>query len=268
MNFVFYRDVFGGWRWELRDEHGYVQDSQHSYDTREECAEAAAKATRTAAPPSVEGAPIREPIVLCVQPDPKLRETLQDALAGFQTVLASNALEAIRLVNSSIFDAYVVDYLLPGSSGIHLCRHIRRTDRNTPVCFYAAAVTEEQRKRAFSAGANAYVSASSGADVLRTELRTLLESAELQSIRARLEEERAIQEELEKRVVIAIDRTEQARELAAQATERAAKARAYVRFTESGGTPAHFERWWAQTFSSVSATHRAASEQRSVAGKS
>ena len=252
MEFVFYRDVFGGWRWECRDAKGCTYDSQHSYDTREECIEAAKLAT-----PGVfqsETRPSRSlPAVLCVQPDPQLHESLQQALEGYRAILASNSLEAIRLQNSAIFDAYVLDYSLPGSSGTHLCRHIRRTDPHTPICFYTSAASEQQRNRAFKAGASAYVCLSAGPDSLRDELRVMLDIAELQSARAKVDEERAIQEELERRVVLAIDRSQRARELAAEATERAARARAYDRFIVSGGTPAHFERWWAPVFSGVSA---------------
>jgi DNA-binding response OmpR family regulator len=254
MNFVYYRDVFGGWRWECRNAQGHLQDSQQSYDTREECVEDARQATQTPDPAAEGEVVTRERTLLCVQPDPQLRESLQQGLTDFQAVLASNSLEAIRLVNSSIFDAYVIDYWLPGSSGVHLCRHIRRTDPHTPICFYTAAGTEEQRRRGFSAGANAYVCASSGPEGLRAELLAVLETSELQSARAKVDEEQAIQEELERRVVVAIDRTEQARALAAQAIESAARARAYARFSVSGGTPAHFERWWPHVFSGVAAT--------------
>jgi hypothetical protein len=37
----FYRDVFGGWRWEFEDSNGEMRDSQHAYATREQCVAAA-----------------------------------------------------------------------------------------------------------------------------------------------------------------------------------------------------------------------------------
>ncbi len=265
MEFIFYRDVFGGWRWEFRNGHGQLQDSPHSYDTREECIEAAQKARLSAAVPSSDARRTRQAVVLCVQPDPGLRESLQEALAEYHTVLACNNLEAIRLVNASVFDAYVVDYSLPGSSGIHLCRHIRRADPHTPVCFYTAAGSEEQRARAFKAGASAYVCATGGPETLCDELATLLNLAELRSLRAKADEERAIQEELERRVVVAISRAERARSLAAEATERAARAKAYACFTQAGGTPGHFDRWWPGVFSSVAVGH-ASPDARAAAG--
>jgi DNA-binding response OmpR family regulator len=263
MSFLFYRDVFGGWRWEIRTVDGQMQDSQHSYDTREECVQAAEKAASTAS--SIDAQPATaEPTVLCVQPDEKLRESLQPALGPYRAILASSSLEAIRLMSSSAIDAFVIDYIVPGSSGIHLCRHIRRSDPHTPVCFYTAAGSEEQRKRAFQAGASAYVCASAGADAVRDELHRLLACAELQNERAKVDEERAIQEELERRVVVAFDRTARARALAAEATELAAKAKAYGRFTAAGGTPATFHRWWPDTFRAVSSTLDTRSSQRAA----
>jgi DNA-binding response OmpR family regulator len=254
VDFIFYRDVFGGWRWESHTADGHTQDSQHSYDTRDECVEAAERAVLSASVSVEAKAPAAQPVVLCVQPDENLRQSLPLALGGIQAILASTSLEAIRLMNATVIDAFVIDYHLPGSSGIHLCRHIRRSDLHTPVCFYAATGTEEQRRRAFNAGAGGYVCASAGPDALGDEVERLLQFAELQGARAKVEEERAIQEELERRVVVAIDRTARARALAADAVELAAKAKAYERFTAAGGTPAIFRRWWPETFRTVSTT--------------
>jgi uncharacterized protein YegP (UPF0339 family) len=45
MNFRFYRDVFGGWRWEFRQADGHFIDSRRSYDTEEDCRAAARTAS-------------------------------------------------------------------------------------------------------------------------------------------------------------------------------------------------------------------------------
>lgn len=37
----YYRDVFGGWRWEFEDAEGDMRDSHHSYETYAECVAAA-----------------------------------------------------------------------------------------------------------------------------------------------------------------------------------------------------------------------------------
>lgn len=118
--------------------------------------------------------------ILCVQPDRELRAVLQQALSSYSVVLASTGLEAIRHLQNTSFDAYVLDYRLPPTSGIHLCRHIRRNDPHNPVCFYTDAGSEQQRNRAFKAGASAYVIAASGPEALCEELRALFKPADRQ----------------------------------------------------------------------------------------
>ena len=86
--------------------------------------------------------------ILCVQPDREMRAALQQALSSYNLVLVSTGLEAIRHLQTTTFDAYVLDYRLPPTSGIHLCRHIRRSDPHSPVCFYTDAGSEQQRNRA------------------------------------------------------------------------------------------------------------------------
>ena len=36
-SFNFYRDVFGRWRWEYRDSAGQMHDSQHCYESQDDC---------------------------------------------------------------------------------------------------------------------------------------------------------------------------------------------------------------------------------------
>ena len=39
IGYEFYRDVFGGWRWEHHGRDGTVRDSRESFDTWQECIE-------------------------------------------------------------------------------------------------------------------------------------------------------------------------------------------------------------------------------------
>ena len=71
-----------------------MQDCPYSYMTREECVDAAELAASDGSPSSHRGT---EWSVLCVQPNPMLREPLQQALAGYRGILASSSLDAMRL---------------------------------------------------------------------------------------------------------------------------------------------------------------------------
>lgn len=257
---VVYRDVFGDWRWEYRDVQGRMRDSAQGYYSSEECERACAAAARAEAQTGVDApaAPVHDGrvpprVILCVQPAAEARQALESKLADYQIVFAVTALEAIRSLNSSIFDAYVLDYWLPDWSGVQLCREIRKVDPHGPICFFSTAAGESHRARARRAGASAYVTVSEDPQAIATRLRTLFAATDVESLRAKIEEERAIQAELTRRARAAIERTEKARTLAAEATQRAARAKALHAFIVSGGTQANFNRWWPNVFGSVRA---------------
>jgi CheY-like chemotaxis protein len=213
-----------------------------------------------------EQAPLAKRSILCVQPNEEYHPALRLALSRFRTVFAPNALEAIRVMNSEFFDAYVLDYWLPDWGGASLCRQIRMSDPHTPILFFTAAHSPEQKRRAMRAGAQGYVLAPDDASTLGSRLRSLMQYADLRAMRAKLEEEQAVQVELERRAALAVSLTQHARERAAQALERAACARARKAFVEAGGTLATFQRWWPQTFGSAVANHRVTHGSLKVAG--
>jgi DNA-binding response OmpR family regulator len=199
--------------------------------------------------------------ILCVSPVREHHPSLNLHLAKYRLQIVQTGLDAVRTYNAGAFDAYVLDYWLPDWSGLSLCRQIRKDDPFAPVVFFSSAEGDDQRKRAMRAGADAYLLASAGAEPLAAEVNTLLRFADVRGLRAKVEEELAIQEELKRRAALAVERTDHARALAAQALERAARARAQKAFMESGGTLGNFGRWWPQVFGSVSANHRLGVQQ-------
>lgn len=68
-----------------------------------------------------------------------------------------NADTALSLMQKQVFDIYIVDYALPGISGIEFCEEIRKSDSRTPIVFYTGMTQECVRKQALNAGANDYL---------------------------------------------------------------------------------------------------------------
>ena len=194
--------------------------------------------------------------ILCVQPNADLHPALELALAKYSVVMTSCALDAVRQHNAGHFDAYVIDYWLPDWSGVGLCRQIRQTEAHAPILFFTAADRDEQKRRALRAGANVVLHVSDGAQAVVSRLQTLLHTADTQNQRARIEELRAIQDELARRAAIEIRASTHARERAAAAIERAAQVRARKAFADAGGTLATFERTWGQIYAAALATMR------------
>jgi CheY-like chemotaxis protein len=261
MTWTVYRDVFGGWRWECHTG-STTLDSQHSYDTREQCVEAAEKVYSevTASGPTAmtdaqnaEELSLRSQSVLCVQPKHDSHESLRRALHDHEVAIVANGFEALRLFNMSAFDAYVPAYWLPDWSGTQLCREIRKNDPHVPICFYVSATAEGPRKRALRAGANAYICASAGPGALRHQLHNLLRAVEPKNKEARAVAESIIQADLKRRRVGGGPLLEEAKSSAWNAMERAAKVKARIAFIKAGGTLAYFERCWRPMFENTAA---------------
>ena len=195
--------------------------------------------------------------ILCVEDDAESRGVLANVLSDHKLVFAINAFEALRHVNAGSHHGYVLDYWLPDWSGPALCREIRKVDPHGPVVFCTAAARDSDRNRALRAGANAYLTKPIDPDALRAKLRAFLTLAEVESLRAKVDEEHAVQEELQRRLGNVIGQINYARELVATSIERTARTRAYKAFIEARGTRAHFESWWPQVYSSVRASREA-----------
>ena len=185
--------------------------------------------------------------ILCVQPNPRVRANLVQALGDCRCVIALSGFEAICCLNAHVFDGYVLDYWLPDWSGLSLCREIRKADPHGPIVFYSSTSGRDQCKRIARAGANASLSPPEP-NAVRDQLYTLLDHARLDSLKAITAAQHALQQEFERRTAAMTDRPDRAQHMTAQAVERTAKIRTYTAFVESGGTRADFERWWPQAF--------------------
>ncbi|MGZ5119094.1 MAG: response regulator [Burkholderiales bacterium] len=190
--------------------------------------------------------------VLCVQPKLNNQQFLRQALDGYRPVMVDTAFEAIRCNNHSAFDAYILDYWLPDWSGSALCREIRKADPHSPIVFYTSFESGDAT-RALSARATAFIRAPIDSLVLRERLRVLIERADIHDLHARLEEERAIHDELQRRASAAVHTAEQAMRRARAAIEQSAKIKAAKAFIDAGGTRAGFERFWPKQFAAVCA---------------
>jgi DNA-binding response OmpR family regulator len=60
------------------------------------------------------------------------------------------------------------------SSGIELCRELRRFDSNTPILFYSGAAYEHDKKDAEESGAQGYVTKPADGDELISEVLRLI----------------------------------------------------------------------------------------------
>jgi DNA-binding response OmpR family regulator len=115
------------------------------------------------------------PIVLVVEDDPSVRELVDFHLArsGFTVVQAADAATAFELVERS--DAVVLDWMLPGMSGIEWLRRLRTGGSAAkPVLMLTARASEIDRVEGLESGADDYLVKPFSAAELVARVRSLL----------------------------------------------------------------------------------------------
>jgi two-component system, OmpR family, phosphate regulon response regulator PhoB len=100
-------------------------------------------------------------LVLLVDDDPDIREVVGAMLEalGLRVEACASAEIALELAAEKAFDLLVLDWGLPGMSGLDLCRTLRRSDHTAvlPVLFLSANASSEDMLEAFASGADDYV---------------------------------------------------------------------------------------------------------------
>ncbi len=118
------------------------------------------------------------PLVLVVEDDPALQRLLAFNLraAGFAVVQAFDGDEALERLLERRPDLVLLDWMLPGRSGLDLCRRIRRDPelRELPVVMLTARGEETDRVRGLEDGADDYVTKPFSMAELIARLRAVL----------------------------------------------------------------------------------------------
>ncbi len=101
------------------------------------------------------------PYVLIVEDEPGIAEMLRYNLeaAGLEAGLATDGDETLISVSERLPDLVLLDWMLPGTSGIEVCRQLRRKreTRSLPVIMLTARGEEADRVRGLNSGADDYV---------------------------------------------------------------------------------------------------------------
>lgn len=99
--------------------------------------------------------------ILVVEDEPSIAELIEINLkyAGFVPVLAGDGLSAQRAVEAQMPDLILLDWMLPGQSGLFLARQWRAQSRtkNIPIIMLTARQDEADKIAGLDAGADDYI---------------------------------------------------------------------------------------------------------------
>ena len=121
--------------------------------------------------------------ILVVDDQPDIREALCEHLErnGFQATSAQDAAMARDILDKIHVDLIVLDIMMPGETGLSLCRSISE-DTKTPVILLTALADDTDRIIGLEIGADDYVTKPFNPRELLARVRAVLRRSESQTV--------------------------------------------------------------------------------------
>lgn len=118
--------------------------------------------------------------ILIVEDDRSILRGLKENLVfeGHTVVEATRGDEALEQVAASKPDLVILDVMLPGLSGLDVCRRIRKTDRQLPILMLTVRSAEVDKIMGLDLGADDYMTKPFSLPELLARLRALLRRTE------------------------------------------------------------------------------------------
>jgi two-component system, OmpR family, response regulator len=97
--------------------------------------------------------------VLVVEDQPKMRALLRRGLeeGGYAVDAVTDGKSALHQATEAVYDAIVLDVMLPGMDGFEVLRRLREAERWTPVLMLTARDSVNDRVRGLDGGADDYL---------------------------------------------------------------------------------------------------------------
>jgi two-component system KDP operon response regulator KdpE len=113
--------------------------------------------------------------ILVVDDEPAIRRTLRTNLAarGYEVILAETGEDALVQAAAQLPDLVILDLMLPGMTGLEVCRALRAT-ATMPILVLSARGEERTKVQVLDLGADDYLTKPFGMDELLARVRALL----------------------------------------------------------------------------------------------
>ena len=120
--------------------------------------------------------------LLVVEDNPKMAGLLRQGFAelGYAVDTVDRGRDAEEQAASRLYDAIILDVMLPDQDGVQVCRNLRRRGLHTPILMLTALSSTGDKVTALDAGADDYLTKPFELDELRARLRALLRRGQAQ----------------------------------------------------------------------------------------
>ena len=119
-----------------------------------------------------------ESTILIVDDEPAIRDMVGITLdlAGFNAISAADALEGHVCIIDKKPDLVLLDWMLPGGSGIELARRLRRDEitTNIPIIMLSAKASEDNKVQGLNEGVDDYITKPFSPRELVARIKTVL----------------------------------------------------------------------------------------------
>lgn len=106
-----------------------------------------------------------------------VRESLEES--GFEVTLCANGEQALQKYKEKKPDILALDVMMPKMDGFEVARHIRETDKVTPIIFLTARSQPKDVVTGFESGANDYLKKPFSVEELIIRIKVLLSTNRL-----------------------------------------------------------------------------------------
>ena len=114
--------------------------------------------------------------ILLVEDEPSVAGFLHQGLSeqGYTVDLAADGLLGLHRAQSTRYDCLILDQMLPGLSGLEVCRQVRAHDAGVPILLLTALGETDDKIRGLDAGADDYLVKPFAFNELLARLRALV----------------------------------------------------------------------------------------------
>jgi len=114
--------------------------------------------------------------ILVIEDDPKVSSVVEEALSSYNHIVevVDDGIDGLERLTYYHYDMAIVDWMLPGITGLEICQNYRKSGGQIPVLFLTGQSDVPNKVAAFDSGADDYLTKPFSFSELMARVRALL----------------------------------------------------------------------------------------------